>query len=57
MSKKEKQKRDLRAAKYCADVALRRAAASKKMDHIVLGLLTGASVVFVWAVVLALVVG
>ena len=49
--------RKLRAAKYCADVTMRRAEKSRKMDRLVTRCLVSAVIVFAWAVVLALLVG
>lgn len=57
MSKSEKKARELRAAKYCADVTKRRSEESKRMDRLVIRCLVSAAVVFAWAVVLALLVG
>jgi hypothetical protein len=57
MSKKEKQTRELRAAKYSASVTLRRAAQSRKRDLMVLRCMMGACVVFACALVLAGVLG
>lgn len=57
MKKKSVKARNLRAAKYCAEVALRRQAAEKRMDRFVGRCLKVSGGVFVFAVVLALVVG
>ena len=57
MSKKAMKMREMRAAKYIAQVTLRRAEASKKMDQVVLRMLAGAGATFAFALVLALVVG
>jgi hypothetical protein len=57
MRKNSKKARNLRAAKYCAEVALRRQAAEKRMDRFVGRCLKVSGGMFVFAVVLALVVG
>lgn len=57
MSKSEKKARELRAAKYCAEVTKRRSEESKRMDRLVIRCLLSAVIVFAWAVVLALLVG
>lgn len=57
MSKSEKQKRELRAIKYMAQVTKRRSEESKRMDRLVIRCLLSAVIVFAWAVVLALLVG
>lgn len=57
MSKSEKKARELRAAKYCAEVTKRRSEESKRMDRLVIRCLVSACVVLAWAVVLALLVG
>lgn len=57
MRKNSVKARNLRAAKYCASVALRRAAAEKRMDRFVDRYLKVSGGMFVFAVVLALVVG
>ena len=49
--------RKLRAAKYCAEVTMRRAEKSRKMDRMVIRCLVSAAVVFAWALLLALLVG
>lgn len=53
----EKQKRELRAIKYMAQVTMRRSEESKRMDRLVIRCLVSAGIVFAWAVVLALLVG
>ena len=57
MSMSEKQKRELRAIKYMAQVTMRRSEESKRMDRLVIRCLVSAGIVFAWAVVLALLVG
>lgn len=57
MRKNSVKARNLRAAKYCAEVALRRVAAEKRMDRFVGRCLKVSGGMFVFAVVLALVVG
>ena len=57
MRKNSLRARNLRAAKYCAGVALRRAEAERRMDRFVVRLLRVSSGLFVGAVALALVVG
>lgn len=57
MRKNSLRARNLRAAKYCASVALRRAEAERRMDRFVMRLLRVSSGLFVGAVALALVVG
>lgn len=57
MRKNSKKARDLRAAKYCAGVALRRAEEDKRMDRLVLRCLKVSGGMFVFAVALALMVG
>lgn len=57
MSESEKKARELRAAKYCAEVTKRRSEESKRMDRLVVRCLVSAVIVFAWAVVLALLVG
>ena len=57
MRKNSKKARDLRAAKYCAGVAIRRAKADKQMDRFVARCLKVSGGMFVFAVALALMVG
>ena len=57
MKKNSKKARNLRAAKYCAEVALQRQAAEKRMDRFVGRCLKVSGGLFVFALVLALVVG
>ena len=57
MRKNSIKARNLRAAKYCASVALQRVAEEKRMDRFVCLCLKVSGSLFVFAVVLALVVG
>ena len=57
MRKNSIKARNLRAAKYCASVTLRRAEEDKRKDKSVLRFLRVSCGIFVFAVVLALMVG
>ena len=57
MKKNSVKARNLRAAKYCASVALRRAEENRRMDRFVGRLLKVSGGMFIFSVVLAMVVG